>query len=138
MSNIEILTDDQIFVIRLIAQIISSISIFGCLVVFCLYCLFKEIRQIALELVVWLCFSVFFFSLTAFIPFDVTDSSFWCATQSYMITSFQISSILWCTIIGFTAYIGVNDPSKLELNESKYRLYFILIALVAPMVISSM
>jgi len=75
------LTDDQVIIIRTLSQIIASISIFSSFIVFGLYWFFKEIRQIALELVVWLCISVVLFSITTFIPYDGTiEKSFWCAT----------------------------------------------------------
>ena len=133
------LTEEQIYIIRTVAKIISSISIFGSVFVFIIYCIYKEIRQIALELVVWLCISVVLFSITSFLPYESNSpNTFWCALQSWMITSFQNSSIMWCTVIGFTAYIGVNQQGRLESNENKFRMIFLIIALVSPMLLSSM
>jgi len=131
------LDEDQIYTIRTVVQIISVISIFSSIVVLMLYIILKEMRQIAFELVLWLCFSVFFFSLSSFIPYDTkSDNTFWCATQSFIINSFQFSSWIWCAIIGFTAFLSVDDPSRLELNECKFRLVFFSVGFVFPMLLS--
>lgn len=133
------INDTEMLIIKDISKIASSISMFSSVIVIGLYWFFKEIRQIALELVVWLCISVFLFNLSSFIPFDTNmeNNEFWCAAQAYMITSFQNSAIIWCGVIGYTAYIGVNDPSKLENHEKRYRIIFILVANILPMLLST-
>ncbi len=135
------LTDSEIFTIRTVAKVAASFSLFSSSLVFFLYWFFKEIRHISLELVVWLCISNFFFNITPFFPYskdEYTMHSTWCAIQSYMINAFQNSSLIWCGIIGYTAYIGINNPHLLESKSKKYRISFICLALIFPLVIAFM
>ncbi len=100
---------------------------------------FKEIRQAALEYVIWLCISVLLYNSSIFIPYNKNDpNDILCATQSFMITCFQNSIYLWCCIIGFIAYTGAKNQVLMESYEKVLRFVFILIAILLPMLLAAM
>jgi len=142
MSEYTKLTNDEIYTIRIVAKVISSISIFCTVCMFILYCLMKELKHIAFEFVLYLCSAVFLYNISTYIPFDydksIENNNFWCAVQSYMISTFHTSSLIWCAIVGFTAYISVTKPELLEIKEKMLRTISIMIGFVLPIILSFM
>jgi hypothetical protein len=134
MSN---LNEDEIYAIIVVTRILASISLTGLLCVFFLFWFFKSLRSFALELVVWLCFSSVLFNIQYFFPIQNLNGH-WCQAQAIISGAFDISSMIWTTIIGYTAYISINNYDYLNLNKNKYRIVFFILANVIPIAVISM
>lgn len=138
---------DELETLRLIAKIFSSFSLIGVVFVQVVFWFFRSIRTLALELVAWLCFSTFFFTLHVYLPVNKDDNiknyldgkiSMTCAIQAFINILFDLSSMIWTTVIGYTAYISVNNQYHLEHNKKKYRIGFIIVAYIAPLAFTLM
>ena len=139
---------DQLTLLRTSSKIISGFSIIGLIFVQVVFWFFKSIRTFSLELVTLLCFSNMMFNISEFFPikeefyvskkFGGKDLSGWCMSQALMNIFFHLSSILWTTIIGYTAYISVAYKDHFENNKMRYRVGYILIAYLIPLIISLM
>jgi hypothetical protein len=136
------ISNSELDLIRLITRILSGISITGLLLVQIIFWFFKPIRSFAFELVAWLCISNIFFNISNFFPVYESDNiasfnngtlSSICEFQALINIMFDLSSMLWTTIIGFTAYISVSKQQELQMKKMKYRLGFIFIAYVLPL-----
>jgi hypothetical protein len=131
------LNDEEVYSIRLITQILSAISIVGLLFVFFLFWFFKSIRSFALELVIWLSFSCILFNISYFFPIG-PESDGWCVAQAIISGTFDLSGMMWTTIIGYTAYISLYKPDHLDNHKNKYRILFFVLADVIPLAVASM
>jgi hypothetical protein len=131
MSNLD---EDEIYAIKMVTRILSGVSLLGLFCVFFLFWFFRSIRSFALELVIWLSLSSFLFNIQYFFPtFDN-----WCLAQGILSAAFDISTMIWTTIIGYTAYLSINSYDHLSDNKGKYRVLFFFLANVVPIVTVSM
>jgi hypothetical protein len=129
------LNENEIFTIKLITQILTGISLFSLLLVLLLFWFFKSIRSFALELIVWLCISNIIFNICYYLPtyYEIT-----CTLQAILEIAFDMSSFLWTTIIGYTAYISLMKLDHLEKYKTIYRVVFVIIANFLPLIYSLM
>jgi hypothetical protein len=125
--------DDDLVLIRLITRVLSAISITSLLLCVFTYLYFKKIRTFALELIIWLCISNIIFYIGYFLPID--DDGY-CITGGILYMSMDKSSIIWVTIIVYTAYKSLITQNYLEKNRNYYRILFFLIADVFPIVLA--
>jgi len=131
------LSEYQIILLRTVIISLAIISTIGLIFVEVMYWCFKSLRSFAFELVMWLCLSEILFNISFFFPSyreisspqstgkEVTIS---CTLQALFNTFFDISSMLWTTIIGYTAYKSVRNHETIRNNQMRYRLIFIAIA----------
>jgi hypothetical protein len=133
------LSDDDIFIIRISIETIAGLSLLGLLFVEIMYWFFKSLRSFAFELVMWLCFSNIIYNITFFLPSDSKDTLFnyWeknisttCTIQALLVTFSDLSSMIWTTIIGYTAYKSVNDYEQLKKNKGLFRAVFLCLAFI--------
>jgi hypothetical protein len=139
---------DELIFFRIICRILCGVSVAGLLCVFILFWFFKNIRSYALELVIYLCFSSIVFNISYFLPVDDEDYSSnisssgqliaSCVAQGVLSTFGDLSSMLWTTIIGYTAFISVVIKDELEQNKNKYRIAFLSVAFGVPLLFSMM
>lgn len=131
------LTDDDIFAIRLEIQLIAGLSLLSLIFVQFIFWFFKSLRSFAFELVMWLCISSIFHNLTFFFHSNSEDTivnyynnniTVTCSVQALLSIFFSLSSMIWSTLIGYTAYKSVNDYEKLQKNKNIYRFIYILLA----------
>lgn len=135
-------SQNQIETLRILARVLSSFSILGLFFVLILFWFFKQIRSFALELVVGLCFSNIVFNLTNYFPMDQDKDSNtptgWCVAQAVTSSIFDFSSMIWTTMIGYTAYISVARQDHIDRNKIRYKISFFLFAYVLPSILGLM
>jgi hypothetical protein len=138
-------TVGELELLRTTSRILSSFSLAGLVFVHFVFWFFKNIRTFAFELVAWLSFSCFFFNLTALLPVYDSDDlkamenktlSTSCTLQSFLNIYFDLSTMLWTMIIGYTAYISVSKEKHLEENKMTYRICFVVLAYLIPLIFS--
>ena len=125
--------EEDLFILRMITWILSGISILFLLFVIFTYFYFKKIRTFALELIVWLCVSNIIFYIGFFLP--VKDETF-CMAGGILYMSMDKSSIIWVSIIVYTAYKSLITQNYLEKNRNSYRILFFTIANVFPICVA--
>ena len=130
-----VLNENEIFIVKLITQILAGISLVSLLLVLLVFWFFKSIRSFALELIVWLSISNIIFNIGYYLPIQFDT---FCYIQSITDIAFDISSFVWTTIIGFTAYISLMKIDHLEKYKDNYRLIFITVANLLPLIYSLM
>lgn len=130
-SKLSNLSDDQIFILRLISKILCSFSIAGLLFVLLMFVFFRSVRSFVLELAVWLCATNLFFNLNVYFPIGNTKNN-WCVTQGLISTFSDLSTMIWTTIIGFFSYFSVVKSGFIDKNKRNLRLCFILVAYFIP------
>ena len=105
-------TDSTIYGMGITILIITGLSTIGLLFIFIVYMYYKEIRNIALKNVVYLCISNFVYCLATFcLPptiFDKTINKTYCDIQGYLLIACILSNIIWCSIISLVSYLAVN------------------------------
>jgi hypothetical protein len=131
-------TQEEIGLIHLVSKICSGFSFAGSLVICLLFWFFKETRSFNLELVVWYCLTNSMYLLSFFFPFDPVNEITWCAIQSFTMTCFQIASMLWSCIIGYTAFISVIKKDHVEKNRGMYRIAYLLLVFIVSAGLASM
>jgi hypothetical protein len=141
--------EEQIRVLTVTSRILSGFSVFGLFFVLIFFVYFRNIRSFAFDLVAWLCLSNLLYNITNFFPidsevdniinYDNHTLSTTCAIQAFMDLYFDLSSLIWTSIIGFTVYVSLNDDNT---NPSDYKCYyrlrFILLAYGLPLIFSLM
>lgn len=134
------LDTDESLTIRLTSQIISGFSVLGSFLVFSTYWFFKDNRSFNLELVQYYAFSNLIYSLSAFLPYNPENNQpdFYCALQSFTITMFQNATLLWSSIIGYSAFISIINKNHFESHKNRYRIFYILISYIVTAGFSSM
>jgi hypothetical protein len=131
MSSLE---EDEIYAIKMVTKILSCFSILGLFCVFFLFWFFKGVRSFALELVVWLSVSSMIFNFQYYFP----TTPGWCHAQAIINAAFDTSSMIWTTIIGYTAYLSINNYDYISKHKQKYRILFFSTANVLPLIVVSM
>jgi hypothetical protein len=133
------LTESQILILRTVIISLAIISTIGLMLVEVMYWCFKSLRSFAFELVMWLCISQIFFNISFFFPsysqintpqITVEEVTTSCALQALLGTFFDITSMLWTTIIGYTAYKSVEDHEIIRNNQMRFRLIFIAMTFI--------
>ena len=94
-------TPKQYNTLLLITLIESSISLVGSLLIISSYLRFKRLRKFSLQLVFWLSVSDVGNSISYFIGNPGEDSNL-CTVQAMLMSMFELSSVLWTTVIAFT------------------------------------
>jgi hypothetical protein len=130
----------ELEILRTLSRIFSSFSILGLIFVQLVFWFFPTIRTFAFELVAWLSFSNIFFNISDFLPVDDTlgKQSWSCSLQAGLNIYFDLSSMIWTTIIGYTAFTSVTMQDSLDSNKMKYRLSFIFCAYILPLIFTLM
>lgn len=130
----------ELEILRTLSRIFSSFSILGLIFVQLVFWFFPTIRTFAFELVAWLSFSNIFFNISNFLPVeDNIDKQSWsCSVQAGLNIYFDLSSMIWTTIIGYTAFTSVTMQDSLDSNKMKYRLSFIFCAYILPLIYTLM
>lgn len=138
-------SENELNSLHLTTKIIASFSILGLLLVEFCFWYFRKIRTFAFELVMWLSLSSIFFNISFY--FDPSDKienynkktlSTGCIIQALLNIFFDLSTMIWTTIIGFTAYISVAHQVHLDKNKMKYRIIFICLGYIPPLIFSLM
>jgi hypothetical protein len=130
----------ELEILRTLSRIFSSFSILGLIFVQLVFWFFPTIRTFAFELVAWLSFSNIFFNISNFLPVDdnIDNQSWSCSVQAGLNIYFDLSSMIWTTIIGYTAFTSVTMQDSLDSNKMKYRLSFIFCAYILPLIYTLM
>jgi len=128
--------------IRLTSEILSGFSVAGSLLVFSTYWFFKDNRSFQLELVQYYALSNLFYSASLFFPYNPNleneSPDFFCALQSFSISMFQNSSLIWSSIIGCCGFISIINKNHFESQKNLYRFFFFVITFLLPAAIASM
>jgi hypothetical protein len=139
-ANNSAFSDAQMLTLRIIGRVLAGFSAFSLFIVFFLFWFYKSVRSFALELVVYLCFNNMMFNISYFLPTPQSgeDSSVSCKIQGFLSTWFDMSAMIWCTIVGYTAWVSVKKQEHLEHNKMKYRITYHVIALTGPLIFAIM
>ena len=121
--------------LALTKQILSSISIFCCLVVVVLFILLKNIRSFILEIVVFLCISELLFCSTNYYPYT-SDNSVWCLLQAIQATIFELSSLIFGLFITIITYLCLKDYNLYKRLKIYLRYLIPLISFTLPAIFS--
>lgn len=141
------LPPDQLEIIYIVCRTLCSFSLAGLVFVQIVFWFFRSIRTFAFELVAWLCLVNIIFNITFLLPIYESDNtqsflsntiSNTCIIQGFMNLFSDLSSMMWTTIIGYTAFISVANQDHLEKNKKRYRMFFILGALIIPLMVAIM
>ena len=123
--------------LRLIQNICSSFSIMGSLFNFFMYLIFKNLRNEATVLTVYLSISCLFTNISyiiKFFPIENNNDLVICQIQGFSLISSQISTQIWATLISYVAYIKtVTNNSIFRMKE---RIIYILLGYVFPLVLA--
>lgn len=131
-------TQQEIDIIHVVSKICSGLSFAGSLVICLLFWFFKQTRSFKSELVVWYCLFNSMYLLSFFFPYDPVNEMTWCAIQSFTMTCFEIASMLWSSIIGYTAFISVIRKDHIEKNHGMYRISYLLLVIIVSAGLASM
>ena len=140
-------TMGELEILRVVSRVFSSFSILGLIFVQYVFWFFPTIRTFAFELVAWLCFSNIMFNVSNYLPVEESDNmdafnagtlSFTCSAQAGLNIYFDLSSMIWTTIIGYTAFTSVTRQESLDANKKYYRLAFIISAYAIPLAFTLM
>ena len=136
MSNI---TTDQINTIQILNIILSSISIFSSLFVFVIFWFFKEIRTFPFELVIWLLISTTLDNISFYLNFnrELDANQINCIVQGFIQITCDNSTLIWATIIAYTAYRSVVDYDNLQINSGCLRKVYLIIGFIFPVFLAS-
>lgn len=86
--------------LEIVLLIITSVSVMSTFVVFCSYLTFPSLRTSIYRVITYLALADFIWELLVIVcQFD--NDSFRCTMYAYLITSFQMSSVLWTIYIAF-------------------------------------
>ncbi len=141
------LTSEEIFILRTVIRSIAAVSTLGLLFVVITYWLFKSLRSFAFELVIWLCLTNMLYNIAFFLPVNEEDTlvnnyqenvSLICTLQALITTMSDLSSMLWTTIIGYTAFKSVNNHEILQTKKTLFRTLFFSITLILPLIFTLM
>ncbi len=119
---------EDLEIIRIVNRVCSVFSMTGSFVIFGVFWFFKENRSFNLELVLWYSLSNFIYMTSSFFPFNPKENDIWCGIQSFTITCFQTSCMLWTCLIGYCAFISVIKKNHLENNKIRYRVGFLFLS----------
>ena len=131
------LSKDDLATINVVSKILQSISVSGSLFCIFLFWFFKD-RSFNTELVIWYSLSNLLNCIAYFFPYDPILLPEWCAWQSYLTTTFDISSMIWTCIIGYCSFISVIRKMHLEKHKIRYRILFLLLSYILPACLASM
>jgi hypothetical protein len=141
------LSNEDKLIIRTVIQSIAGVSLIGLIIVEIIFCVFKSLRSFAFELVMWLCLSNIVYNITFFIPingdellmnFSNKKVSLGCTLQALISTMSDLSSMLWTTIIGFTAYYSLKNYNNFNDRRGLFRAIFFSIAFILPLIFTLM
>lgn len=113
-------------IMTLIATIFSFLTSFYIILIYIFY---PRIRNFAFKMVFYLNIAVCFFAIAELLSLGIPDFLFsniaksdeLCYVQSFMITWFGLSSIIWTSIIAWTLYSTVIlNNTDIENKEAKY------------------
>lgn len=122
-------------VLRTITIIGGSLSLASTIIAFILFWFFKENRSFTFEIQMYLTFSIFLYSLSSLLPYEI--ESVWCSIQSYLLNTSLTSLSIWSTIMGYSCLISMLHKTHLEQHKKFYRIIFLSAAFAFPLVLSS-
>jgi hypothetical protein len=146
-ENLNSFNKDEIDLLRIVSQIFSGLSIAGLLFVQIVFWFLISKSNFAFELIAWLCSVNIIFNVTNFLPVYQEDTiqkyndhqlSNTCTIQAILNIYSDLSSLIWTTLIGYTAYLSVTKKINLESNKIWYRVTFLSIAFLIPLAFSLM
>jgi hypothetical protein len=94
-----------------------------------------------------LTFSCLLLNISIFITKETNDNqqsynektlSLACKFQSFFNIFFELTTMMWSTLIGYTSYISVKYQNHLEVNKMRYRIGFIIIAYLPSLIFTIM
>ena len=126
--------DLSIWVLEIVS---SSISIIGSLFNLIMYSIFKDLRNEATELIVYLSISSTFLNFSYMLQLtrenNIYDKNI-CKIQGFCIILFHISTQIWATLISYMAYI--NTATENYQYRMKHRISYIIIGFFIPFLIA--
>jgi hypothetical protein len=126
--------EDEVMSIKIVTRILGGMSLAGSFCVFFLFWFFKNIRTFALELVLWLSITNSLFIIQYFFPIG-KEPDMWCKAQVILSGTFNLSSLVWTTIIGYTALISIHNYDHVIQHKTKYRVIYFMIGNMLPLAI---
>lgn len=102
------------------------------------YLFLRALRTFPTELVFYLCLSELFANIVSMIPTNRDkQDKIPCVVQSIGETLFPYSSLLWSSIIGYTAYISLRRQDFIKNNKKTLRCVFLVISFLIPFGLAS-
>jgi hypothetical protein len=130
------LTDSQKYSLKIINIICSSLSVFSIIVCLSLYIFVGKLKltTLKIEILIWTLICILFeCGSSAYIPIS---SDLLCLVQALLNTIFTYAHTILCSIIGYVAFIQVIKPFHLDRNKWRYRILFLLIAFIIPLILA--
>ena len=130
---------DSFMVLKILILIAMFLSLFSALYIIMIYICYSKTRNFAFKMVFYLNIADFLYSISQLFIlknpeflFDVEFSETLCLAQSFMMTWFGLSSILWTSIIAWTLYSTVIlNNTNIEEKEIKYIFMGFILPLMA-------
>ena len=131
----------NLFVFKIFILIAILLSLISSFYIIIIYACYPKTRNFAFKMVFYLCIADCCFSLAELLSlgrsdflFDVQYYRGVCYTQSFMITWFGLSSIVWTSIIAWTLYSTVIlNNINIENKEGHYLLLGFLLPMAAAL-----
>jgi len=136
------LTPTQRNIIIYSENIISAISVLGCLFVILVFSIVKKYRTFPLQLVFFLCVAELFNHMSTFINPDPSMDEVKnvnCEIQAFLRIYFEGSSLIWTYFIALTALFSiVQDVETFKKYEKIYLFIYCTVANVIPAIFTIM
>ena len=129
-------TEAEKYSLKLTNIICSSLSVFSIICCLFLYLFVGKFKlaTLKIEMLIWTLICILFeCGSSAYIPID---SDLFCLLQALFNTVFTYAHSIFCSIIGYIAFIQVIKPFHLDRNKWRYRVIFLIIAFLIPLILA--
>lgn len=125
-------TEEQQNLLYVLSKVLSSISLFGLIIIILLILIFGNIKSFSFQLMISLMIVELVNYISILLP-GGQDEDGWCFCQSILMSFSQMSSFIWVSLIAYTAFISIKIQGHLEKYKFQYRIGFNIVALGIPL-----
>ena len=137
MPDSSVLAASDIETLTSIMRFCCIPSLFTCMIILSLFWIFKEIRGISIDNIIFLTFSEILYCISSLLPFYPDNPySLLCKFQSFLINYCLYSRYIWTAIISYCCLTNTLKHDYLERNKHFYRILFFVIAISIPLGLS--
>ena len=125
-------SDEQDSVTYTVSLAVSLVFLVGSIFIIVSWVKFEQLRKPAFEHVLNLSIADALISLSMVLNGDSENGSWTCTAQAFLQQWFELSSVLWTTVIAFTLYLAIMKRA----DVTRFRAYFYCWAWVLPFVVA--
>ena len=129
--------------IHFILSVVSLVFIIFSMILFLFLKVKKTNTSFRIEIIAWLMISCCLDLSTSFFPINIEEVEYknpnlLCKIQSSFNTFFGTSTPIFCTLIGYTAYVNVIKPEHIDNHKCLYRSIFLSVGFCIPLAMTVM